>query len=198
MPINHIIELDRRAVRASVAVVSRVSRDDLDRATPCSEWTLGELLAHMTAQHRGFAAAARGAGEDLAIWEVSPLGADPSAAYAEAADDLLAAFAEEGVLERKFALPELAAGFAFPAAQAIGFHFIDYFVHAWDVATSIAVPFEEPDADTLEAARIIAYEVPGGSHRLRPGAAFGPVIGTPAGTSGMDEILLQLGRTPHP
>ncbi len=52
-----IRELDARAVRASVDVVSRVRAGDLARATPCSEWTLAELLAHMTVQHYGFAAA---------------------------------------------------------------------------------------------------------------------------------------------
>jgi len=51
--------------------------------------------------------------------------------YAEA---VLAAFAADGVLKRRFALPEISTAFDFPAAQAISFHFIDYVVHGWDVA----------------------------------------------------------------
>ena len=54
---NGIVELDRRAVRASVDVVSRVAAGDLRRPTPCSEWSLGDLLAHMTAQHILYTAA---------------------------------------------------------------------------------------------------------------------------------------------
>ena len=54
-------ELDRRAVRASVDMVAKVTIEDLGRPTPCAGWTLADLLAHMTAQHRGFAAAAEGA-----------------------------------------------------------------------------------------------------------------------------------------
>jgi hypothetical protein len=57
----HTIDLrqaDATAVRASVAVVAQVSTGDLGRLTPCAEWDLGTLIAHMTAQHRGFAAAA--------------------------------------------------------------------------------------------------------------------------------------------
>jgi len=61
MPRHDIRELNRRAVQASVEVVSQVDPGDLGRPTPCSQWSLGELLAHMTIQHRGFAAPAPGA-----------------------------------------------------------------------------------------------------------------------------------------
>jgi uncharacterized protein (TIGR03086 family) len=197
MPTNDIRELNRRAVQTSVTLASQVTPADLDRPTPCSEWTLGDLLAHMTAQHRGFAAAARGGGEDLATWEMPSLGNDPATTYAESAADVLAAFAEEGVLERKFALPELGKGITFPAPQAIGFHFIDYVVHAWDVASSLNVPFEEPDPEVLEAARAIAQEVPDGSYRLQPGTPFAPAIPIPADATALEEILLLLGRSPR-
>src|SRR4051812_5163457 len=86
------------AVRTSVAVVTKATPDDLCRSTPCSAWTLGDLLAHMTAQHRGFAAAARGDGADLAHWRIRPLDEDPVKAYANVADDVLEAFAGREVL----------------------------------------------------------------------------------------------------
>src|SRR5262245_7979353 len=109
-------ELNSRAVLTSAAVVDRVD-GDLGRRTPCAEWTLGDLLAHMIAQHRGFAAAARGAGEDLAVWEVRPLGGDPVGEYRAAVNDVLGAFGEEGVLERKVVLPEI--GVTVPGEMAI-------------------------------------------------------------------------------
>src|SRR3954468_16429651 len=111
---HDIRELDRRAVRASVDVVARTSAADLGRATPCARWSLGDLVAHMTAQHRGFAAAAAGAGADPEVWRVRPPGPDPVAAYADAAELVIAAFAEDGVPERAFALPEIDAGRTFP------------------------------------------------------------------------------------
>src|SRR5437660_8144083 len=129
-----LIDLHRIAVLASVEVVSRVGVGDLGRATPCSEWTLGDLLAHMTVQHNGFAAAARGQGDDPEVWRVRPLGDDPVGGYAAAADLVLEAFAEEGVLEREFVLPEFRPVSRFPGARAVGFHLIDYVVHGWDVA----------------------------------------------------------------
>src|SRR2546429_4558462 len=70
------------AVLASVDIVDKVRPEDLDRATPCDGWNLGQLLAHMTVQHRGFAAAARGDGADPAQWDAATMAdavaADPA------------------------------------------------------------------------------------------------------------------------
>ena len=55
-----LIELDATAVRASVDLVAQLTPADLTRPTPCTGWTLHGLLAHMTTQHYGFAAAAAG------------------------------------------------------------------------------------------------------------------------------------------
>ncbi|WP_433250156.1 TIGR03086 family metal-binding protein [Streptosporangium sp. CA-135522] len=194
-----IRDLDRRAVRASVEVVARATADDLRRPTPCADWTLADLLAHMTVQHRGFAAAARGAGDDLAVWRVQPLGDDAVSVYAEAAEHVLAAFAEDGVLERAFTLPELAQSGsdrspAFPAAQAIAFHFIDYLVHAWDVAQALGVEFTA-DPELVEVAWPIAQMVPDGEQRRLPGAAFQPSLAAPEGGTRFDQVLALLGRS---
>lgn len=190
-------ELDARAVRASVAVVATMMPGDLAKPTPCAGWTLGDLLAHMITQHNGFAAAARGHGGDLAVWEVGPLGADPAGDYAAAADGVLAAFAACGVLERTFALPEIAPGLAFPAAQAISFHFIDYVVHGWDVARSLGRDYVLDD-DLVRSALPVAEAVPDGAMRERPDAAFAPRLDRlpAAETDPMGRILALLGRSP--
>ena len=52
----------RTAIESSVEVIRRVRSDMLTLPTPCAGWTLADLLTHMTAQHHGFAAAARGGG----------------------------------------------------------------------------------------------------------------------------------------
>src|SRR5580693_2015049 len=123
---SDIVGLDARAVRASVQIVSQASAADLARPTPCGDWTLADLLAHMTAQHNGFAAAAAGDGADLVRWHTGAPAADPVGEYAAAAERVLAAFAAPGVLARKFELPQVSMQLRFPAAEAIGFHFVDY------------------------------------------------------------------------
>jgi uncharacterized protein (TIGR03086 family) len=190
-----IRELDRRAVLASAAAVSKASIEDLDRATPCIDWTLGDLLDHMTVQHYGFAAAARGHGADLEIWRARPLGDRAVAAYADATEHVIAAFAADGVLEREFVLPEFRTGSAFPAARAIGFHFIDYVVHGWDVARTLGLPYT-PDPDLLEAALPLAQAVPNGPERLERGSAFRPTLPITGRTGALDQILVLLGRSP--
>jgi uncharacterized protein (TIGR03086 family) len=195
MAAGGIVCLDARAVRASVTVTGKAGPEDLERPTPCGDWTLSRLLVHMAAQHDGFAAAAAGHGADPAVWQVRPPAADPVAACAAAADRVLAAFTADGVLGREFALPEIAPGAAFPAPLAISFHFIDYVVHGWDVARTLGLDYEL-EADLLEVALIVAEAVPDDQSRLRPGAAFAPALAAPEGARQLDRIVALLGRRP--
>ncbi len=189
-----LVGLDARAVRASIQVVSQAGAADLARPTPCADWTLADLLAHMTAQHNGFAAAAAGDGADLVHWQTGAPVADPVGEYAAAAERVIAAFAAAGVPGGEFVLPEISPKLRFPAVEAIGFHFVDYVVHGWDVARTLGLGYDlEPDV--LAAAVPIAQAVPDGDRRRRPGAAFAPRV---AATSGgvLDQIVALLGRRP--
>ncbi|MEU2281547.1 TIGR03086 family metal-binding protein [Streptomyces sp. NPDC013178] len=192
--LDRIRRLDAQAVRDSVSLVRQVTSDDLLRPTPCSAWTLTDLLAHMTAQHRGFAAAALGYGQDLAHWEVRPLPEGVAGEYGEAAEQVIAAFASVATCERPFVLPELSGG-RFPAARAIGFHFLDYVVHSWDVARSLGVAYE-PDAELQAAALAIARAVPDGGFRLTRDSPFRPALPADDGASTWEQILRLLGRSP--
>jgi uncharacterized protein (TIGR03086 family) len=190
-----IRDLDARAVRASADVVEGITAVDLSKPTPCAGWTLGDLLAHMTVQHQGFAAASAGRGADPDVWKAGAPSPDPVADYVMAAELVIAAFAEPGVMERGFALPEIMPGMEFPAPQAISFHFIDYVVHGWDVARALGQPYELDD-DLVKAAVPVAASVPEGERRLRPGAAFRPGLPATDAASPMDHILAMLGRSP--
>ncbi|OHV05577.1 TIGR03086 family metal-binding protein [Mycobacterium talmoniae] len=192
--------LHRIAVQASVDAVKRVSRDDLARPTPCAGWDLADLLAHMTVQHHGFAAAARGRGPELAVWDVAAVAGavrdDPVGVYAAAATEVLDAFAADGVLDAPFALPELAADAVFPGALAIGFHFVDYVVHGWDVARSIGAPFELP-AEVVAAAVPLVFAIPDGEFRAMDNAPFGLAQPVSGAATDYERILAHLGRSPQ-
>jgi uncharacterized protein (TIGR03086 family) len=189
----------RTALSASVDVVNNVGPEDLHRATPCDGWDLSQLLAHMTVQHHGFAAAARGDGADPARWDTATVAdavtADPAGAYAAAAADVLDAFADDGVLDASFALPEFGPGAELPGSQAIGFHFVDYVVHGWDVARAIDRQFTLP-AEVIAAVLPLVFAIPDGDFRNEPGFPFAPAIAGGDGTSDLDRILLHLGRLP--
>ncbi|TGA89933.1 TIGR03086 family metal-binding protein [Streptomyces sp. MZ04] len=189
-----LIALDRTAVQESLRVL-RIARDaDWERPSTCAGWTLRDLVAHMAAQHHGFAAAARGAGDDRTYWIAPDLGGDPFKVYDESVRHVLAAFAEGGVLERGFTLPEI--GGTFTGRVAVGFHLLDYVVHSWDVAATLGVRLDLP-RPVVEAALDIARRVPKDPDRRGPGAAFAPVLPTPEEASPLDEMLALLGRSPR-
>ncbi|PXX66733.1 uncharacterized protein (TIGR03086 family) [Nocardia tenerifensis] len=189
-----LVALDAQAVRTSIELVERLTTADLGKPTPCADWTLHGLLTHMIAQHHGFAAAARG-DADPALWKTRPLGADPVASYRAAAEEVIEAFAEPGMLDRKVPLVEFSADFQFSGAQAVSFHFIDYVVHSWDVAKTLGLPVRFEDA-LLAAALPVAQAVPGGDIRLAPGAAFAPEVSW-SSADRLEQIVAMLGRSPE-
>jgi uncharacterized protein (TIGR03086 family) len=186
-------------VLASIDVVGVVTRDDLRRPTPCAGWNLLDLLAHMTVQHHGFAAASRGGGDSPTVWAparvADAVASDPGGTYAAAAAQVLDAFAADGVLDATFPLPEFGPGASFPGAMAIGFHFVDYVVHGWDVARSIGADFALPD-DVVAAVLPLVFVIPDGEYRTTDGAPFGPAIAAPDGATDLDRIVSHLGRSP--
>jgi uncharacterized protein (TIGR03086 family) len=194
-----LLSFHRTAVLQSIDVVDTVRLTDLDRTTPCDGWNLADLLAHMTVQHRGFAAAARGRGADPDVWLVEnvlePVRANPGRAYSEAAHDVLDAFSVDGTADAPFVLPEFGEGAVFPGTMAMGFHFVDYVVHGWDVAASLGVPFELP-IDVIEAVLPLALAVPEGDIRTMAGAPFAPAV-EQGGTGDLNRILQHLGRRPN-
>ncbi|RDH76165.1 TIGR03086 family protein [Mycolicibacterium moriokaense] len=202
MPINaNAPGLDPRhriAVLKSIELVASVSPSDFDRPTPCEEWNLFDLVAHMTVQHRGFAAAARGSGADPAVWEVESVAAavraDSCGAYSSAAHDVLAEFSADRAADALFALPEFGADAVIPGAMAMGFHFVDYVVHGWDVAASLGVPYELP-ADVVDAVLPLVLAVPDGDVRTTAGLPFAAALAS-GDCEGLDRILRHLGRDP--
>jgi uncharacterized protein (TIGR03086 family) len=194
-----IVDLDARAVRGTVGLVAGIGPADLARPTPCDRWTLAELLAHMTAQHDGFAAAAAGEGGHLARWQpqawTGASAADLAEAYTAAAERVIKAFGADGVLDREFELAEFSMMPRFPAVQAISFHLVDYVVHGWDVARSLGRPYQ-PEPDLLAATLPVAQAVPDGDLRTQGLVPFAPRIPA-AGEAGiLDQILSLLGRSP--
>ncbi|MFI2352439.1 TIGR03086 family metal-binding protein [Streptomyces sp. NPDC019443] len=188
-----IRRLDRQVLLLTGEVVSRVKADHLRLATPCADWTVYGLLRHLVSQNEGFAASARGVGESWAVWRDGDLGDDPVGAYEASADEVAAAFAKDDVLERRFPLPEVGEGFGVPGRIAIGFHLLDYVVHAWDVAVAIGAPWE-PAAELTTSALRVAAQVP--DEGRGAGAAFRRRIAVPNDASPDHRLLALLGRDP--
>jgi uncharacterized protein (TIGR03086 family) len=192
--LDRMRDRDRAAVLAAAAVACRIRPADLRRPTPCDGWDVAALLSHLSVQHRGFAAAARGEGGDLAVWAPRPPAPDPVADFLAATADVLTAFGADGVADRPFRLPEISRAMAFPPVQAMSFHLVDYVVHSWDLARSIGTQ-PELDPPVLAAAWQVTQLIPDTS-REGPSSPFAPKIAVPPDAPLLDRILGDLGRDP--
>ena len=177
-------------------LVPQVSAERWHDPTPCEGWQVHDLLAHVIGQYHGFALAASGNPTSLEDFRPRPTRFENLVAdYTVAADRVTAAFAEPGVLEREFWLPEIRDGGSFPATAAIGFHLVDEVVHAWDLARSIGAPVAF-DAEVEKVALAVAVRVPDDPASRGPGFAFGPGHRPEAGLPTLDRIVALLGRRP--
>jgi len=109
-------------------VMQNVSDDQLSQQTPCSSWDVAGLINHMVGGNQFFASGVRG--QAPSVEETNWAAGDWRAAYDEQASAALAAFSEDGALERMVELP---FG-TMPGAAFMGFAMTDTFQHAWDLA----------------------------------------------------------------
>jgi uncharacterized protein (TIGR03086 family) len=192
----NIRELDRRVMAVSARLVASVTPQHWDDPTPCAQWRVADLLAHIIGQYHGFALAASGRPTGVEAFAPRPTTSRELAAdYAAAAELVTGAFDDDGVLERRFHLPEIRDGASFPASAAIGFHLVDEVVHAWDLARALGMPVDF-DAEVLQVALTVARQVPDDPASRSEGAAFGPGTDPGAGRPTLDRIVALLGRDP--
>ncbi|MFI6847028.1 TIGR03086 family metal-binding protein [Kitasatospora sp. NBC_00085] len=197
-----LLELHTRSLALAAEVITTVQPEQLVLATPCAGWTLRRLLEHVVGQHRGFAAAARGAGSDRALWRDVPVDGDPAGAFRRSAEELTAAFTEaHATAGRELWLPEIRDGGPFPLRQAVGFHLLDTLVHAWDVAAALGVPkgiAEAVDGEERLAAALLSVAglVPAAPADRAPGRAFRERRQQADGAGPFDRALALLGRDP--
>jgi len=178
----------RLAVEQAGEFVRRVQPGHLARPTPCGDWTLADLLAHMVGQHFGFGAAARHGDAPVEAYAPRPF---DLAVWDESVADLLAAFAAADPAGQAV-LREIAPA-ALPMAFVFSAQLLDTVVHTWDVAQSLGEPYE-PSAELAETVAAIARAVPDDARRTRPNAAFAPALASTG--SAWERTLAQLGRQP--
>ncbi|PZS08157.1 MAG: TIGR03086 family protein [Acidimicrobiales bacterium] len=188
-----IRELDRRAMAVTAKILYGVTSDQMDNPTPCGQWSLRDLLAHIVGQYHGFALAASGEPTGVEAFRPRPVGDELHGTYAAAASLVNEAFAEDGVMDRKFYLPEIRDGGPYPAPMAIGFHFVDEVVHAWDLAKAIGAPAEF-DGEVLATALSISGQVPNDPAVRGAGFAFTLAVNADPSAPTLDRIVALLGR----
>ncbi|TDV56501.1 TIGR03086 family metal-binding protein [Actinophytocola oryzae] len=187
--LGDVRELDRRALALTGEVVAAVTAADLDRPTPCAEWSIRAVSEHLVSENRGYAASSMGAPAIVSIWYSGDLRPDPPRAYHDSAAMVTNAFTAPGLHESSFEVREF--GY-FPAPTAIAMHFVDVLVHGWDLAVSLDVPYR-PDDDLASAALHIVARWPRTGRRTRE---FARPVTVPATAPDFARLLGTLGRSP--
>ncbi|MGY1623822.1 TIGR03086 family metal-binding protein [Geodermatophilus sp. SYSU D00965] len=127
-------------------LVAAVTPDQWDAPTPCTDWTVRQLVNHLVGGNRLVVRVLRG--KPLPPMDqlgrrasVDQLGEDPAASHRDSADQLLAALREPGVLERAHTLP---AG-TLPGPALVHLRTVETLVHGWDLARATGRPAPFPD-----------------------------------------------------
>ena len=164
-------------------VIAGVSVQHYDDKTPCTEWTVRDLLEHMIGVVAGLGAAA--AGTAPRRFELAP---DPAAQFQAAAASNLAAWRTPGAIDR---VVDFGPG-PMPGTAVASINLLDIATHSWDLATATGQPSALPD-DVARAAleASLATITP----EIRPGR-FAPAVTVPADASPTDRLVAFLGRTP--
>jgi uncharacterized protein (TIGR03086 family) len=174
---------------AAGAAVTDANRD---APTPCSEWTVTQVLQHAAADQLAWAAAlGTGAGPAYNPFEPSgQLGGGMAELLAPAVT--AASTAWTSVAPTAGPVPTPLPQGPLPAATAAAACALDAAVHAWDVAAALGLPlaFTPRLAEQLTpAARAIAEP-------LRQFGAYAPALAPEAGDDALAGLLRYLGRDP--
>ena len=187
------MELDQlleRTTEATGRIVAGVRPDQYDNPTPCAEWAVRDVLSHIIGGNQFFAAVATGEAPPVPTEPRDLLGDDPAAAYAQGAKLALEAWRAPGTAERIVKMP---VG-DMPGAFAMGLHFVDHLVHAWDIAKATGQE-DLVDQSLAEAAfGLVNGNI--GDELRQAGGPFGPAVACDESAPAVERLVAYLGRTP--
>jgi uncharacterized protein (TIGR03086 family) len=171
------VELFERAAGGAVAMADGLRPDQMALPTPCTEWDVAALLAHMQG----------GPG-----YLLGALGADsgPDDRYEVAVERCAQALRRPGALECTCMSP---AGFEWSVAEATAGTAMDQLVHTWDLAVAIGGD-RKLDPEIVDA--IVGMFLPQMPEIGRQAGFVGPEVAVSPDASAQDRLLGAMGRRP--
>lgn len=191
MPQRDVVELHQRALEQARPVVAAVGDDQWGNPTPCTEWTVRDLLQHLTSECLWVPEilAGRTVDEVGDRFEGDVLEDDPRGAFDAASAEVLAAMAR---LDDTSKTVHLSFGDV-PAEVYVWQLFTDALVHAWDLARGTGQD-HTLDPGLCEAA--LEVNRPMVTADVRAAGIIGPEIAVPDDAGVCDQLLGFLGRDP--
>jgi uncharacterized protein (TIGR03086 family) len=144
-----------RASGAMGELLERIPADRWTSPTPCTEWTVRDVVSHLVGTNLVFVAML----QDTPMPErgIDRLGADPAEAYRRSAEALQAAAARPGVLDRSQTTPLGAA----TGIERLQWRIADLLTHQWDLAQATGLVTELPDDLVERAFTFVQAQLPG-------------------------------------
>ncbi|MEV4093519.1 TIGR03086 family metal-binding protein [Streptosporangium saharense] len=190
---REVLAASYRALENSVA---GVRDDEGDKVTPCSEWTVTQVIQHAAGDQLAYAKVL-GVGDGPAYDPFSPSGAVEGGAAALVKDAVgQAAAAWATVSDDSETVPTPLPHGDLPTPVAAVMCALDAAVHAWDIAIATGQP--SPLDDELAGHLLAAAR--GTVEPLRQWGAYAPVVEAadgPSSTPVVDDLLRYLGRVPR-
>lgn len=182
------IALLPEAARATTAAIDRIGREAWSLDTPCADWSVRDLVNHLTSEHLWAPHLLRGETLDDVgdRYDGDVVGEDPQGAWRQAVARSMMAFGSadpDGTVHTS--MGQVPTGLY--ATQML----TDLTVHGWDVAKGARTAYE-PVPDAVEA--VWAYARP-----RREGNSDSPVFDRPVSTDSperIDQLVALLGRDP--
>ncbi|HZN84628.1 MAG TPA: TIGR03086 family metal-binding protein [Mycobacterium sp.] len=179
----HPVALYRAATEHATGVIDAARPDQLGLPTPCTEWTVQQLIDHLVGGTEYLLSAAEG--------NEPTQQADATAAdYRRGTAAVMDALEQPGVMERTCISP---LGFEWPVSQAVAGTFMDVLIHTWDVARATGQD-EKLDPELVEACT--AMFLPDMPERGRAAGIVGPAVEVGENASPQDRLLAAMGRHP--
>jgi uncharacterized protein (TIGR03086 family) len=182
-----------KVIEMTGTVVDNIEPSQLDNPTPCTEWTVRDLLNHITGGATMFGLCVRdGSVPDEKFGELMTgdnLGSDFKASFHTAAADAEESFAIPGAMDRIVKLPfgEM------PAGAALNIAIFDVATHAWDLAKATGQS-TDLDPEVVAAAYGVARNML--NDDMRGAGIFGPEVVIADDAPMADRLAAFAGRTP--
>jgi uncharacterized protein (TIGR03086 family) len=174
-----LVDRYQNAAEGFTARLDAVADDQWDNPTPCTDWSVRELVDHVIAIQRQIP-------EGLGMTVND--GGTPQATWNAVRKSALAALRQPGALERT--MP--GRGGEVPVEMALIPRLSDVLVHTWDLARATG----GDERLNPEIAAIVLERLKPNDEILRSSGTFGPKVASPPDADAVVELLCFTGRRP--
>ncbi len=180
---TELSELLAAAAARTVPVVRGIGDDQLDAATPCTEFRVRDLLNHLFQVVVNIQAMADRRPADFSSTP-DVIEGDWRGRFAEETERLVTAWSDPAALEG------VSAGMGLPQPVIGGLALADLTVHGWDLAQATGQPYEPDPAAVAHLRPMIEQMAP----QARSMGVFGDPVETAPGASDFEQLLAITGR----